>query len=182
MELVLDSANEFFVAPPVPSYVRDVSAGAAWAWCPQRHKHPGALIRMETLWRPGSICASNRRWESAPGGEPRRPAYARPHGHQWPLQRVPTTTAAQHPAQPSLPLHTRILRQESSTDHAVRRPRPAEQEGHGTWVPCPSAELFASAHGDDYLLGSCFLQSGNAVPTLIKTLRLLSHDDVVREK
>ena len=39
---------------------------------------------------------------------------------------------------------------------------------------CPSAELFASAHGDDYLLGSCFLQSGNAVPTLIKTLRLLS--------
>ncbi|MEY9776315.1 DUF4913 domain-containing protein [Arthrobacter sp. MW3 TE3886] len=42
---------EFFAELLAQSYVREVSEGATFAWCPESYKHPEALIRMEAIWR-----------------------------------------------------------------------------------------------------------------------------------
>ncbi|MDF9749621.1 DUF4913 domain-containing protein [Arthrobacter sp. ES3-54] len=42
---------EFFAELLAQSYVREVSEGATFAWCPEWYKHPEALIRMEAIWR-----------------------------------------------------------------------------------------------------------------------------------
>ena len=41
----------FFAGTLGPSYVRDVGNGSEFIWCPEWHKHPEALSRIEAVWR-----------------------------------------------------------------------------------------------------------------------------------